>query len=536
MINSLIIVLCAFNLLSVHSVPSSVNSFELAIVHVNDFHARFEESNEWGGQCDKKEKCIGGFSRMYQTIETLKKNNPNILLLNAGDNFQGTVWYNIFKWNVTQHFLNKIPFDAYTLGNHEFDDNVDNAVQYMKHLKAPVVLANVNDSLESSFQGLYKKSIVVERGGKKIGLIGVLLTEVMVKARIGKLKFFDESESINAEAERLVKEHNVFTNIIISHCGYELEQDMAKKARGKISVIVGGHTHSLLWTGDNPPSHAEKPEGPYPTVVQNKAGKNILVLQAQSFARYVGNIRVQYNSVGEVTHWSGSPIFQTSSLPQNPKITAELMTWKESLDVEVDKKLGESLTELSNAMIFNGMSSGIPSEYATVSLVNSGALKESIQRGNITYRKILDASPFTNDIVVGHIRGKFLLEALEHALEYFAEWRSRLLQVSGLKVTYDFTKPEGKRVKYVQVRCFKCSVPKYSDLQPNANYNVVTLDFLTLGGDGFSMLRDNFVTTRIGSTLIDSLVQYVKKKSPVWSEIEGRITVIGDGHIKSNYR
>ena len=122
---------------------------------------------------------------------------PDSILLNGGDNFQGTLWYNIFKWNVTQYFLNKLPFDAIVsifrnhwqtwqrwfkvLGNHEFDDGIHGVVPFIKNLKAPVIVSNIDDSLEPDIQNIYKKSVVVERQGKKIGIIGVIIKTADVR-------------------------------------------------------------------------------------------------------------------------------------------------------------------------------------------------------------------------------------------------------------------------------------------------------------------------------------------------------------------
>ncbi|KAJ8967993.1 hypothetical protein NQ314_002527 [Rhamnusium bicolor] len=195
------------------------------------------------------DKCIGGFSRLYKQIKNLLNQRPDSILLNAGDSFQGTLWYTVGKWNVTQEFLNKLPFDATVLGNHEFEDKIEGLIPFVKALNNPVVVSNMDDSLEPSIQGLCTKSTVIERNGKKIGIIGVLVSTVDKLADIGKLKFYPESPSINAEAERLVKEEGVFTNIVLSHSGYNVDQAIAANASEKISLIVGGHTHTFLYTG-----------------------------------------------------------------------------------------------------------------------------------------------------------------------------------------------------------------------------------------------------------------------------------------------
>lgn len=158
---------------------------------------RFEEMTPSMGTCKTTANCIGGFSRMYTLITQLYRTRPNPISLNAGDNFQGTLWYNMFKWNVTQFILNMLPTDAMvrslgvhihwnviimfqTLGNHEFDDGLEGIVPFLRSINIPVVLSNIDDSLEPSIRNLYRKSIIIEREGKKIGVIGVLTSGTKV--------------------------------------------------------------------------------------------------------------------------------------------------------------------------------------------------------------------------------------------------------------------------------------------------------------------------------------------------------------------
>jgi 5'-nucleotidase len=86
--------------------------FPLSIVHLNDMHARFEEVNSHANTCKSNNSCIGGYARVISMVKELKRTRPNPLFLNAADNFQGTLWYNVFRWNVTQYFLNLHPADA----------------------------------------------------------------------------------------------------------------------------------------------------------------------------------------------------------------------------------------------------------------------------------------------------------------------------------------------------------------------------------------------------------------------------------------
>ncbi|KAJ8919181.1 hypothetical protein NQ315_012168 [Exocentrus adspersus] len=531
----------------IHCAPSDSGSyFNLSIVHMNDFHARFEPTSETGGICKEGIKCIGGFSRLYKQIKSIFETRPDSILLNAGDNFQGTLWYTIGKWNVTQEFLNKLPLDATVLGNHEFEHKVEGVVPLMKALNSPVVVSNIDDSLEPQFQGLYNKSVVIERNGKKIGVIGVLFSSTNKLADTGNLTFFPESPSVNAEAERLVKEEGVFTNIILSHAGYDVDQSIAANASDKISLIVGAHTHTFLYTGDNPPG-PEKPEGPYPTIVKSKIGKNILIVQASSYCRYLGNITIFLDQNGEIVDYSGAPIFLDSNLPQDDQINKELLPWKELVDAEGGAVVGSTLVTLdmskckyaectfgnliADAMVYSWTNKAEEGAwtYASMSAVSPGGIRTNIPIGNITYNDLITAVPYNNTFDVAEIQGKYIKELLEYnALPLFdtnTDMSLKLLQFSGIHAVLNLTRPEGKRVQSVKIRCQDCSIPTYENLNVEKTYRIVITSYLVTGGDGYTILSENIKNLQIGQLHMDVLLDYINHRSPIFQEEEERIII-----------
>lgn len=167
--------------------------FPLSITHINDFHARFEETNEWAGNCKTDEKCIGGYARAITVIRELKSTRPNNIYLNAGDSFQGTLWYTVGRWQLTAEMFNMLEADAITLGNHDFDDGIDGVVPFMETLRSPIVLSNVDDTSEPMFKENNHHSLIIERDGRQIGIIGVVLKNVDKLADTGNLRFIDET-------------------------------------------------------------------------------------------------------------------------------------------------------------------------------------------------------------------------------------------------------------------------------------------------------------------------------------------------------
>ncbi|KAK5647202.1 hypothetical protein RI129_002094 [Pyrocoelia pectoralis] len=520
-------------------------AFQLHIIHVNDFHARFEETSRKSGTC--KSDCIGGFSRLYSAVHQQLEAYPNSIVLNAGDNFQGTLWYNLYKWNATQHFMNKIPFDAYTIGNHEFDNNIEGVVPFIKALNAPMVAVNIDDSEEPDFQGIYKKSIVIVREGRRIGVIGVLLSTTDNISKAGKLKFYDESETVNQEAERIVEEENADTVIVLSHCGYEKETEIAMKATSKISVIVGAHSHSFLYTGKETPN-GKKPVGPYPTVVQTHDGRQVLVVQAAAYTEFLGDITINYDSTGNVISWFGEPIYMDSSVTQDQKINEEIVQWKEGLDQLANKVVGYSNVALdhskcwteecnignfiADAMVnayLNTNEEGAWS-YATIAFTNPGGIRTSIPAGEITFNDLMQVIPFENTIDVGEIKGKYIAALLEQSASSFNNYRTRsrwhILQASGVRVRYNMSNPSGSKVESVKVLCRKCPVPKYEPLNLEESYRIVLNSFLAKGGDGYSVIPENLINLEIGDVDYEVLKRYMERNCPVIHGIDGRIEVL----------
>lgn len=172
--------------------------FPLTLVHLNDFHARFEETNLKSNNCTVSERsagsCIAGIARVYTVIRDLlhKYKHQNAIYLNAGDNFQGTLWYNLLRWEVTAEFIKKLRPAAMTLGNHEFDHTPAGLAPYLASLdraRIPTVVANLELNGEPALlNSQIRRSVVLEVDRRRVGIIGVLYDKTHVSVELfGKL-------------------------------------------------------------------------------------------------------------------------------------------------------------------------------------------------------------------------------------------------------------------------------------------------------------------------------------------------------------
>uniref|UniRef100_A0A8D8VZ06 apyrase n=1 Tax=Cacopsylla melanoneura TaxID=428564 RepID=A0A8D8VZ06_9HEMI len=518
----------------------SAGTFNLSIIHFNDFHARFEPVGvQTSGRCrddGDEDSCVGGFARLFTLASRLKEEYPNSLVLNAGDVFTGSLWFALFKWNVTSHFMNKIPQDATTVGNHEFDTQVSGLVEYLKLVNAPVVVANIDTSSEPELTPLIKKSTIVERGGKKIGIVGYVTRDYKNIANIGNLRILDEIASVNAEADRLVQEDKVDIVIVLSHAGVELDQVVAKASK-HVSIVVGGHSHTFLYSG-RPPCPFDKPKGPYPIVVRSSVdNRQVLVVQAAAYTRYLGLIHLQYNGQGNIVSWNGNPIFLDKHVQQDPAVVAELQPWKQAVDKVGKDVKGSSVVLLDasqgacylgecnmGAMLLQAM---IQEEinlrvrldkatlwtYASVAIINSGGIRNSIPEGNITYEDILDVIPFEETYSTCELVGEALGWVLERSVA--DDNKNGPVQIAGVKATIDMALPSYERVSNIEVMCADCRVPRYQPLDPDRWYRIVVNDFTYNGGDGYTMIKKHSRNYEKGRSDKAIVMDYLRKFSPV---------------------
>lgn len=518
--------------------------FQLSIIHFNDFHARFEDINENEMPCRDGDTCFGGIARLKTVVDELMGNRKNSILLNAGDSFQGTFWYNALRYNGTAHFLNFFPTDATTIGNHEFAHRVKGLVPFLRMLESPVVVANIDDRHEPTIQNLYRKSVIVERSGRKIGIIGVILRETDVIANTDKLRFTDEAEAIRNEATEL-RRQGVNIIIVVSHCGLARDQEIASETGDFVDVIVGGHSHSFLYTKRNNKSPGpDTPAGTYPIVVTPKSGKDrkVLIVHASAFTKYVGDLTVFFNEAGHVKFYEGNPKFLSNEVERDPEILKELEVWRKEVDRLGQRVIGYSDVELLNtrcrreecgvgslaadAFVYETQVE-LPEAQVYASIIQSGGIRGSFPRGVITYGDIVAFMPFDNSLDILQLPGDILIDVFEHSVsrswddeDFYGQY---MLQVSGFQLTFNTTKPVGQRLQTIQI---KGQSSEFENINLHKHYSVIVPSFLSGGGDGFTMLLPHRKSRRVGLPDILLLERFINRTSPISFQAVGRIVML----------
>lgn len=525
--------------------------FPVSIIHINDVHARFEETNELSSTCKTDEKCIGGYARAVTIIKKLFKehSHTNPIYLNAGDSFQGTIWYTFGRWNVTSELFNLLNADAIALGNHDFYDGVAGVIPYMNALNANIVVSNINDTDEVAFQGKYQKSIIIDRFNRKIGVIGVILQDVDKIADTGRLKFFNESHAIKKEAIQL-KNQGVDIIIVLSHCGLHIDYVIAQEAGEHIDVIVGGHSHTFMYgngmTGSPGP---DKIQNKYPVVVEHNDGHRVLIVQASAFLKYVGDLTVYFDKNGEVADWYGEPIFLDTDIVKDPDVLNAMKPWKKYIDemgsefiTKTNVPLLKVLCHSDECLLGDLLTDAFVNYYDTdtiinssttnqtksfIGLISSGTIHSSLNAGdNITYNDLLQILPFENTVDSFELRGDYLMELFEHAVTeswsdetFIGKW---LIQVSGARVTYNMSNSINNRIISIEILDHQTSV--YRPINLTEYYNCIAQRFLVNGGDGYEMIPKYRRNLHQGPSDIDVVRQYLKKFQNIEIEYEQRLT------------
>ncbi|XP_034952456.1 protein 5NUC-like [Chelonus insularis] len=524
----------------------------LRVLHTNDMHARFEETSALSGRCLPEEaranKCYGGFARIATLVRQARNSGVPTLFLNAGDTFYESVWFTVHKWKIASKFLNLLKPDAISLGNHEFDDGPPDLVSFIKYAKYPIVTCNLDLSKEFALAAAnLKKSVVLDVKGKKIGIIGYLTPTTPSISDGGKVIFLDEIEPIRQEVKKL-QAQGVDILIALGHSGFNTDKRIAAEVDG-LDLVIGGHTNTFLYTGKQP--DIEVPDGVYPTVVTQKSGRKVYVVQAYAYTKYLGDLTIDFDSKGEIQKIMGNPILVDSSIAQAQDILDELDKWRPAIDNLTHTEVGYTKVfllgnyrecrrrecNLGN-LIADSMVEYNANKYhnidgwtdAAIALLNGAFIRTSINKPPdfpITMSDVLAILPFNSVIGKINITGKQLLEALEfnvYTLEYndTTNLEPRFMQLSGIKVVYNLFKPPGSRVVSVRVLCAKCRVPVYEKLKMNQIYTAIVPKTLGTGGIGFNMFK-GLKWISLDITADQVLAKYLKHRSPVYVAEEGRI-------------
>lgn len=272
--------------IGLQSFTTSAKTRKITVLHTNDVHSHIDAFED--GRYAHK----GGVSRRASLIESIRKENANTILLDAGDIFQGTPYFNYYGGELEFKLMSKLKYDAATIGNHDFDNGIDGLYTQLPYADFEFIISNYDfsDTILYTHTKTYK---IFTKDGIKIGVfgLGIELKGLVLPELSKETKYLDPIE-ITQDMTRILKEDEHCDLIIcLSHLGYDYENkpekinDLSLAAATKdIDLIIGGHTHTFL---------------PKPRVVKNIEGKNMLVNQVGCFGINLGRIDFYFDSNNE---------------------------------------------------------------------------------------------------------------------------------------------------------------------------------------------------------------------------------------------
>ena len=504
------------------------SGLELTILHTNDVHAHYES---WG------DPIQGGAARLATAISDVRSEGGNTLLLDAGDQFQGTLYYNVGGSTIVADVMNALAYDAMCLGNHEFDSGPAETLAFIDRANFPVLSANIDASADASLSGQIEAYATFAFGDETVAVFGLTSETTSIASSPGpNVAFLDAVETAQRTAERLER-RGIDKIIALTHLGYTRDVELAGRVEG-IDIIVGGHTHTLLGGTD-------RSAGPYPTLVTSACGDPVLVVTAYEWGKLLGRLDVLFDADGVVVQALGAPVEIDGSLEENPVVAALLEPYVASIEALKSKTVGATDVELNgdrtsvrsqetnlgnlicDAMLWKTASLG-----AQVALQNGGGIRASVPAGIISMGHVLEILPYGNQISVLDLTGSQLVEALENGVSQVESGAGRFPQVSGLRYSFDPAGEAGHRILSVEI--LDNAASDYIAIDPAGLYVVATNTYLADGGDGFESFIAASARYDTGFLLSDMLAEYLEAMSPVSPALEGRIesAVVEEGEAE----
>ena len=553
---------------------STASTFELNVAHINDHHSHLEEEKmplKLNGQTVTA--TIGGLPRVAQEIKDFRKNNKNTLVLHAGDAVTGTLYYTLFEGKADAELMNVINFDAFTLGNHEFDDGNKVLKSFLDALTIPIVSSNVVPDKGSILEGKWKPYLIKNVGGQKIGIIGI---DVVKKTKESSspgddIKFTDEVETARKYVKKL-QDEGINKIIVLSHAGYEKNVEIGEKVDG-VDLIISGDTHYLL--GKEFEQFGLVPEKPdYPKKVNSPDGNPVYIAEAWNYSYLLGEMKAKFDKNGvikeliptskvligdtfEIKNAEGKVVQlgekekaviinsiknnKNIKVVKNDPVTQKLLERYQKEKTELGKKSVGKITE----EILGGSDNRVPGphnkdgSFATTLvaesvlhklrnmgtgnvdfvIVNAGNVRITLNPGNFTYDQAYSLLPFTsNTVFITDITGAEVKQVLEDAIDYVLNGGSTGAFPYGAGIRYEATK-EGKlgtRVKKIEVFDFKAN--KWVPIDAKKSYMLAVNSYIAKGKDGYTTLgkitaQNRGTDTHLSDTKI--FIDYLKEKKEV---------------------
>jgi len=473
-----------FGLLFNETTLTEADTVYLTIIHTNDVHGSiWEEEPEMG------------YAHMAAKVKEIRETNKNVLLLDAGDAFQGSSAASLSRGESIVKIMKTMGYDAMVAGNHDFAYGWQRLYELSEMADFPVLSANVR---RQDGGKLLEASTIKELEGVRIGILGLTTLETLQKTHpwnVEGLIFDDPIQTAREMVEDLQDECDLI--IALVHLPLMDTEDsctrLAEEVDG-IDLIVSGHSHAALEKGIEV--------------------KDTLIVQAGEKGENLGVVNVLLkNGTPEVVRaslyspdWTQEELqadedvrhIIDEAIKENEKILSKVIG---KTDVFLNGEIEQVRTSRTNLgdLVAEAMMTATGADGA---IMNGGGIRNSIKVGEITRRDIINVLPLNNTVFLVEVKGSVLLQALENGLAKYPELSGAFPQVAGIDFTFSADKKPGKRLIEVAVGGQK--------LDPNKTYKLAINDFMIAGGSGYTMFENSRILGEFGS-LVDIVVEFIQE-------------------------
>ncbi len=497
----------------------------IGLLHVNDFHAKHEGVDASSAACRADRPCLGGSARLATALAearaALGGEGRAVLQLDAGDQFMGSLFYTAHKGMAEAAVQRATGTEVMALGNHEFDNGPPVLAAYAEAVNFPLLSANLDTSREPLLAGHIRTHVILEKGGARIGIIGLTTETTPQGSSPGpNLRFTDAAEAAE-RAIAAIRAEGPATILLLSHLGVEEDRRLAASVPG-IDIIAGGHSHTLLANG------LAGAAGPHPTLVEGR-DRAVRIVQSGCHGRWLGRLDMDLGADGRILSHAGAVREITPDIAPDPQVAAIVARYAAPLAEWRARPVGRLASALTiegcregecaiGNLIADAMLAAEPQ--AEVALLNGGGIRANLPAGTVTWGDVLTVLPFSNTLATLTLRGGALVAALENGLSQLGRNAGRFPQLGHLRVEFEAAAPVGQRVRAVSV----LQEGRWVPLEPDRAYRVVTNNFMRLGGDGYTAFRDDALEAYDnGPALEDMLAAYLEAHPGLSAAAEGRL-------------
>lgn len=451
----------------------AVDAEELVILHTNDTHSQIEPND----------RDLGGILRRKVLVDSVRAVHDNVLLIDAGDAVQGTLYFTLYGGEVERKMMNALGYDIQILGNHEFDNGMEALAEQWRGVNAEKLSTNY-DMRGTPLDTLFAPYTIKRYGNSLIGVIALNLDPkgMIADKNSEGIVYLDAIEAANATAWHLKHNEHVDGVIAVTHIGYDTSNpptpsdiDLAAASKN-IDLIIGGHSHTTI--------DPKSPKSPAFHVV-NAVGDTVLVTQTGSRGQYLGEIVVDLPSM------KSDYRLLTVDRRLDDRIDRDAASILEPYKAGVERLMGERIGRLdkemssSSDLLLNWVADVMlemggrlsPDSNVDLSIVNKGGIRRGLPKGDITMGQIMTMLPFDNHLVLLELEGSDLIGAFK-----VMEHRGG----DGVSAGFD-----------------------WRNIDPERLYRVVTIDYLANGGDYMEPLTHGKITARSDEKLDEVMIKYI---------------------------